>query len=626
MMRFFCSKTSIYNRIDIPAIHYRKALDILRLAPCIILGIEIVIEGLPSAWGIDVAPILAGAGIVSARMPGPLLGWVLVAGVVVAAAAAWLARAPGEAVPVAINAPEQPAASEEIRRRAMALLDSAERQLNTGETEAARVSYREAGTLFGNLGDAQGQAIAAFGLGKLAHFTGQSGDARKWYAEALDLYEHDGEATDRARVLVALGDLEKDTFHWDEARNYYRGARAQWALAPQPKSDPHVLLRIDSLAAMPEGEVRARADLEQADKIYDNIGDLAGRGDIAMLLGHLDANLDRFDAARARFAEARTFYSAAAAPKKEAESNLAMARAEIRRGFNVEAKEALGHAARLYEEIGAGPPPSLALAWGDLERLQGRYAEARAHYFEAMETLQALADLGEADAWAAIGAVESFLGNRAEADRDFEVAIQMFERMDFRTGRARSMLAYGDHAVATGRPSLARANFTHAAPLFAADGDALGEARARFGLGLLDAREQAAGAARATLTQVRGQFQEAGAPFGEALAAAALGDLEQAAGNAVAARRAYQRASRTLAQIEAPVAEANRYLGLPPVQRIETRMGEDEDYGRGVVPAELDGPTIDEIIAQNIAAYPNHNAEARALVADLAARLAAALP
>jgi hypothetical protein len=103
--------------------------------------------------------------------------------------------------------------------------------------------------------------------------------------------------------------------------------------------------------------------------------------------------------------------------------------------------------------------------------------------------------------------------------------------------------------------------------------------------------------------------------------------LELEAGNAAAATRAYLRASRTLIQMEGPVAEANRFLGLPPVQRIETQIGQDEDYGPagGEVPAEQDGPSIEEIIAENIAAYPNHNSEARALVAKLEARLAAGL-
>ena len=593
-----------------------------------------MVDVLVSVWGVAVLVILVGSGVLSARISGPGRGFVLIGGVVFSGAivvAVWLGvsveQAPIAALPAQKQAPAVAAADLETQQRALAFLVGAERQLNMGETEGARASYQAARSMFADVGDVQGQAVAAFGLGRLEHFTGQSGDARRWYAEAIEIYKRGGTALDRARVLAAYGDLEKDTFNWPEARGFYNRARQEWALAPEPKYDPHVLLGLESIALTPNGEARAREELEQADKIYDNIGDMQGRGDIAMLVGLLEDKLDRFGGARARFAEARIFYSAAGALVSEARANLFLARSEIQRGFNIEAQEALGHAARLYSEAESEPPPHLPFAWGDLERLQGRLPEARAHFSEAMERLHTAGDPDEAEAWIAIGALESALGNQAEADRGFEVAIKMFESLSSEEGTARATLAYADHALATDRLPLARVNFTWAWALFAAENDGLGEARALLGLGILDAREQVFVEARENLTQVRIQFQAAGSPFGEAIAAAALGDLELEAGNAAAATRAYQRASRTLIQMEGPVAEANRFLGLPPVQRIETQIGQDEDYGPagGEVPAEQDGPSIEEIIAENIAAYPNHNSEARALVAKLEARLAAGL-
>lgn len=594
-----------------------------------------MVEALVSVWGFAALVILVGSGIFYVRISGSRRGFVLIGGVVFSAAmivVAWLGaseeQAPIALTPTQNGTPAVADADQETRQRALAFLDGAERQLNTGETEGARASYQAARGMFADLGDIHGRAVAAFGLGRLEHFTGQSGDARQWYAEAIDLYERGGTALDRARVLAASGDLEKDTFSWEKAREFYSRARQEWALVPEPKSDPHVLLGLDSIASMPNGEAKARNVLEQADKIYDNIGDLLGRGDVAMLLGQLENNLDRFDGARARFAEARIFYSASGALVSEARANLFLARSEIRRGFNIEAQEALGHAERLYSDAELELPPQLLLAWGDLERLQGRLPEARAHFFEAMERLHSAGDSDEAEVWITVGALESALGNQAEADRHFEVAIKRFESLGSNEGTARAMLAYANHALATDRLPLARANFENAWPLFVADDDGLGEARALLGLGILDFRDHNFVQARETLTEVSSTFNAAGTPFGEAMAALALGDLEREAGNATAATRAYQRASRTLAQMEGPVAEANRILGLPPVQRIETRIGQDEDYGPagGEVPAEQDGPTIEEIIAENIATYPNHNSEARALLADLQARIAAALP
>jgi tetratricopeptide (TPR) repeat protein len=573
---------------------------------------------------------LVAASLFSARASGVLRIAVLGGGIVAAGVLVTIGwprqevdQTPGRSpVPPVVAAVEP-----EGRQRAVAFLAGAKEQLNIGETEGARASYQAARSMFEDLGDKEGQAMAMFGLGNLEHFTGQSSRARDWFAESLLLLESDGTAQDRARVLVALGDLERDTFHGPEAAAYYRRAREQWAAAPEPKSDPHVFLNLATLPDMAGGESSARARLEQADKIYYNIGDLQGRGDVAILFGVLEKNLGRIDAARGRFSDARTYFSGADAPASEARANLALAQTEIARGYNIEAQEALGFTELLYARAEIAPPPAVAMAWGNLERLQGRLSEARAHYSQALDEARAQTDALEAAAWVAIGGIEAQLGNRPEADHGFEIAIQLFDALGDDEARAMAMSALGDFALATDRLPLARQNFTQAIPLLGAAANPLVEARATLGLGLVEAREQYFDAAAQLFAQAESLFADAGAVFGEVLANIALSELEFGRGNETAGTRAFERASRTLAQIDLPVAEANRYLGMPAVQRIETRFGQDEDYGPvGAPAAGVDLRTPEEFIAENIAAYPNHNAQARALRADLEARLMSLLP
>ena len=127
--------------------------------------------------------------------------------------------------------------------------------------------------------------------GRLAHVNGQGDTARAHYAQARELYRQAGSLADEARVLVSMGDLEMDTFQWDAAVTYFREGRRIWEVVPSPKSDPHVLLSLESVVLMPEGEEAAWAVLDQASLIFDDLGDMDGLGDVTMLRANLHAAL-----------------------------------------------------------------------------------------------------------------------------------------------------------------------------------------------------------------------------------------------------------------------------------------------------------------------------------------------
>ena len=89
-----------------------------------------------------------------------------------------------------------------------------------------------------------------------------------------------------------------------------------------------------------------------------------------------------------------------------------------------------------------------------------------------------------------------------------------------------------------------------------------------------------------------------------------------------------RRAIAWFGALEFPVTEANRFLGLPAIEAIGTRLlGDDADPYQMAGVADPDAPPLvdnDLIEAENLAAFPNQNARGRNLIGDIATRIAVA--
>lgn len=495
------------------------------------------------------------------------------------------------------------------------MLADAERLLNRGDTPTAKDLYVRARALAKRQNNAAGEAAAVFGLGRLEHFNGQSDAARTAFTEALALYTAAGDNAGRARVEVAYGDLEKDTFRGPQAIQHYRAARAAWALVPEPKSDPHVMLSLDRAWAAPSGEARARAVLDQADKIFHNIGDPEGEGDAAMMLGALEMGLGNPGAAEAAFLRARARYGIANLPIREADALLQVAAAEIREGYNIEAGGRLAEAAPLVRNDSVGAA-RLAARTGDLERLQGRLAEAGAEYARAAAGLAAANHPDEAAAQLALGQVRAALGEVAAARAALTIARAKAAARGHVQVEAEASLSLG---LLVGADSAAALPHLHAAlDKFRDAGSALGEARSMLALARLEGQ-----AGESALLLAGDVFGRIGVAWGQVLAALARGDAARAAGQRDLVLAAYREAASIRDGIRKPLSEAGRYLGLPPVESLYY-------VAAGEVPQD-DNPPDPDIVraaeatrAANLARFANHHAEARVLVAETDARLKAA--
>lgn len=502
---------------------------------------------------------------------------------------------------------------------AQAMLADAERLLNRGDTPAAKDLYGKARAQYRRQGNAAGEAAAVFGLGKLEHVNGQSDPARVAFSEALTLFRQANDAANQARVLVALGDLEKDTFHGAKAAQHYRASRTLWAVAPDPKSDAHVMLNLDRAPDMPAGEQRARSVIDQADKIFHNIGDKEGEGDVAMALGMLELRLGKQGPAQASFRWARDYYAESGANAKELGALIRIVSAEIWQGYNIAAGEHLREASGLAQ----GTPISAArvrVQRGDLERLQGRLDAARDEFAAAIPVLAAAGDGEEMGVLLRLGRVQLTLGALDDARQAFESARAAAAARGEGRMEATAVTELGSLLVRSGDAEAARSLLAPAADRMRAMGDAGGEGRALLEVGIAAlALRDARGAANAFAASAQ-RMADARLPFGQLLAQVGLGEAERAAGTLSAGRLAAVVELRRV--LTEPVAEAARVLGLPPVETLYYVDGRElpED---GNTPDPVQVRAAQAIRAANLVRYPDAGLEARALLRDTDKRLAA---
>ena len=576
--------------------------------------VEMIAQAALSGWGIAAGAFLAlAAGSFALRGRGRLLG--VLAGLSLASvlgALAIIATVQTPAPVIGLAGPPAPGAE---------LIAEAERRLSIGDDRGAVESFNRALETFRGRGDLAGQGRAVLGLGRVEHFSGQGDAARAQYARALSLFQRGGSAAGEARVLVALGDLEMDTFQWDAAARYFREARQVWAIVPGPKSDPHVLLSLETVVSMPEGEEAAWAVLDQSALIFDVLGDVDGLGDVAMLRAALYATLGETHAALSDYRKATLQYREAGNRGREAVAAVRAAELEVLEGHNVEAVTLLDRADSSFADVEDPIGPALALAVrGDLARLLGDMAAASAQYAAAAEALRRHGHPAEAKALLNQGQVDLYLGNVASALPALEAAARLYAAAAQPRGEATAYLALGRLATASNDPDVAREHWISAVDLARRAGHALGAGRALLQLAELAASVGDAGAAQAAYDEAESKFAEAQTPMGAVLTALGRGDLARASSEAAAAAEAYLEAAAAFAAFAQPVAEANRYLGLPPVHRIDLVSELEDELGAD----EPDLQAIARLAAAreaNLAAYPDHNLEGRSFLAEVEARI-----
>ena len=514
--------------------------------------------------------------------------------------------------------------------RGLDLIAEAEQQLNRGDTDAAGDTIARALRMFEDQDDPAGQGFAHLGIGRMAHFTGQGDEARDSYRIALELFRLVGKPAEEARVLMALGDLEMDVFNWDAAAENFRQGRAVWVSVAAPKSDPHVLLSLESVAMLPDGEEAAWDVLREAKLIFENLGDSHALDEVAYARAEFYLATGDLLNARGDFGGAAEGFLLRGNHSRAATSFLRAARIDIALGHNLGAEFLLDQAATSFAQT-TDPlgPALLVIARGDLARLVGALDTAATFYKQAAGTLAATVGAQvspeEAEAHLKLGQIWQALGDGSQAEKAFNEALAAFIATDHLAGAGAASLGLGQLSAAAGNFEAARLHWSAAVDAADRGGDPVTRGRALLGLARAFGAEGDPAKAQAAVADGEALFRRALVPIGVVLAALEQSELARSAGDTRLAAEFAATAGQTFQGLEQPVAAANRFLSLPPVDRIDLSLATRPDTyrdGQGPIPGEMEAWEAERLA--NLAAFPGQNAEAHMLLAQIDARLRAA--
>lgn len=589
---------------------------------------NVLIEAAVSPWGIAGAVFLGVAALAAFSLKGQVRAFVAIVmlGVaVVLGAVAVVFSLPEREVGTDVLAGLETDIPDSDRELAERLMVRALVELNAGNTREARNTYARARSIYRELSDILGEGMTALGLAQLEHITGQSDTARANYAEALGLFRQGGSAEWLAKAMAAWGDLEKDTFNWEEAANLYAQAREQWARAPKNKTTDHAILRMDAAASLPEDE--GREVLDQAQLIYNNLGDPTGLGDVAMIYGDLEMRAGNSTAARGQYGNARTYYMDGPHPDREADAVLRVAAIDLARGYNLQVAFGLEIAEPLYRRAGdGGGLARIRVLRGDVARLTGELDLAGSEYAAAADAFNALSHRDEPLALFRLGQIQAAVGDSEAANQTVLHAISLFHQFNIDAGEAEAKLARGTIARGSGNSYAALLELEGAAELFEELGDALGQGRALLEWARVDASSGRDVYANQRANEAAALFAGAGSSIGQVEVALELGNWARDGGDAGAAAVSFSQAAEMFAAIDSPLAAMNGFLGLPETStlRVFATISPVNLYEDIADAFEEPAPEDVAAIEANLAAHPDYLIEGRTALAGLAARVAEA--
>lgn len=293
-----------------------------------------------------------------------------------------------------------------------------------------------------------------------------------------------------------------------------------------------------------------------------------------------------------------------AAVRAGADAQLAAARDAMRGGYNLDAAAALDEAEAGYRASDSARGTALvAVARGDLERIQGRLEAARIQYAVAAVRMRDVAPGAAARALIGLAQVTAAHGDVEVGAAFANEAVSLLRSADRENLLPEALLAGGMLARRTGALGRASDRLNEAEALFAEAGRPVGQARALLELARIERDLVRAGAANGLARRAAELFEAAEVPFGIILTDIVVGwgasDNEQPEPAVAAFRSARAR----LDGFADPLAEAARFLGLSQSGTLQVRPADGRTSARNSVAA-----------ADNLAAFPDHHIEARMLI------------
>ncbi|MFT6396540.1 MAG: tetratricopeptide (TPR) repeat protein [Bradymonadia bacterium] len=176
-------------------------------------------------------------------------------------------------------------------------------ELLDGKPQAAEQHFRAARDGFAELQDAAGEADTLRELAQTAHAIGLHAEAQGIAKQAFRRFQQNQDRRGAALCLLTLGDVALALDNFAEATAFFARARSEL----QTLGDWHdATIAMMSTGVAAQGEDRleaARAAYCEAHEAFRQMGDQRSASVVAMRIGHVDAELGRWNQAEPRIRE-----------------------------------------------------------------------------------------------------------------------------------------------------------------------------------------------------------------------------------------------------------------------------------------------------------------------------------
>ena len=250
----------------------------------------------------------------------------------------------------------------------------------------------------------------------------------EWGLEAArKLADH----TQEANCVSALGEVHYRQDEYEPARQRFEQAQAIYETIGNRLGQANCMSDLGEVHRMQGDYEPARQRYEQALTIYEAIGNRLGQADCMRTLGHVHYMQDEYEPARQRYEQALTIYEAIG--NRLGQANCIQSLGDVHRwqGEYESAYQRHEQALTIYEAIGNRLGQANCMrAQGDVHLMQGDYEPARQRYEQAQAIYEAIGNrYSYAWSWAYLGLIHKGMKEIDQARRCLEQAIAIFEEI-----------------------------------------------------------------------------------------------------------------------------------------------------------------------------------------------------
>jgi putative nucleotidyltransferase with HDIG domain len=257
--------------------------------------------------------------------------------------------------------------------------------LDQGQVPAAARTFRQALELArGNL-----ELLARIeqNLGILATMQGEHDAALEHYGRSLHAFRAFGDERGCALAYHNLGMISADLGKWDEAEGYFQSAFAGAERSGDVRLQGLCLLNHAEVHVARQAFDRARADVERALGIFDQLEARFDKADAYRMLGVVYRGLGQLDVSERHLDRSSALATEAGSVLSQAEASRELALLYQQLGRNLESLRALNTAYRLFRQLHARA--ELIDIGGKIADLEGAYMRVVHQWGQSLESADA---------------------------------------------------------------------------------------------------------------------------------------------------------------------------------------------------------------------------------------------